>query len=176
MVASNKNLRSSLSMLEHPSSLSEVSFRSEEWKRCMVRLYRTVLRLHNKPIAVSMFDSMANGPAHAVAAVTQPAPSSPSSAEVSSDDLLLRYILSDQQRAFGNYFVKDQFMSHMQVDSVTALNFYASWYDYVGQLTSGITERDLTDGELCLLTEQEKSKLDALRAGMVAMRSEGTEP
>lgn len=57
---------------------------------------------------------------------------------------MLRYLLNDEQRAFGNFFVHSEFTNHIDADALAASAFYSSWYDYVCSLASGITSRDLT--------------------------------
>eukprot|EP00796_Vickermania_ingenoplastis_P004286 gene4286-3102_t len=175
---SNKNLRASLASLPHPRSLESTPYRSELWQRAMVRLYRTILRLHNKPIAVSLSESLSRGPSHAVSAVMHRQPSSvereggaSSPAEPVLEDCLLRFLLSDEQRAFGNHFVQSQFAAHMDVDSLTAMSFYESWYQYILQLASGDTHRDLTPHEKRMLSEEQKGKLEDLHRGVMELRS-----
>lgn len=194
----NRQLRSALANLAHPSTLETIPFQSKEWRHCMLHLYRTLFRLHNKPIAVSLSTSLEKGPAEAIADVTgldaaaalrQASPSakasspefteskssSSSPAEPTMRDCLLRFLLSDEQRALGNHFVITQFAAHMEVDSVTAINFYASWYQYVLQLASGVTQRELTDAERRLLTDEQKGRLEDFKEGVAAMRAASKE-
>lgn len=137
----------------------------------MCQLYRTLIRLHNKPIAVSLATSLSQGPSVAVKAVTSSEKNEPT-----KEDCLLRFLLSDEQRAFGNHFVAMQFSAHMDVDSVTAANFYVSWYSYVMQLSSGITQRDMTEEEKRMLSDEQKGRLEDLRQGVQAMRNKSDKP
>lgn len=183
----NRQLRESLSRLKDPSSLSSIPFRSSEWITTMIQLYRTILRLHNKPIALSLSTSLKGDPQKAVKEVSgfslkdndvggTPFLSSEnrsfsSSSDLSSSDVLIRYLLTDEQRLFGNSFLKMQFEAHMDADSVTATNFYASWYEYVLQLASGVTEKEMTDAEKKLFTDDQKDKLKVLKSGFISFRS-----
>lgn len=181
----NRQLRGSLARVRDPSSLSAIPFRSEEWKSTMVQLYRTVLRLHNKPLAVSLSTSLKDGPQKAMEEVfgrssrecSYSAELSeretrvfPSLSGVPASDIIFRYLLTDDQRMFGNSFLKMQFEAHMDADSVTATNFYASWYDYIIQLASGITQKEMTDAEKKLLSDDQKGKLDDLKSGIISLR------
>lgn len=181
----NRRLRDSLARVQDPSSLSSIPFRSAEWKAAVVQLYRTILRLHNKPLAFSLSTSLKEGPEKAMQEVSglskvgnHEAASSlldegtglrgPS--EFPSSDVMFRYVLTDDQRIFGNSFLKMQFEAHMDADSVTATNFYASWYDYIIQLASGITAKEMNDAEKKLLTDNQKSKLEDLKIGLISLR------
>lgn len=197
----NLSLRLSLAGLPHPSQLQEWAYTSPEWRLAFVRLYRTILRLHNKTVAVSLRTSRGAGPAAAVSAVTgvqttdggeegadgaataaaaAPRPTRAGKDDVShspatttpaeDDDYLLRYLLTPEQQEFGNRFVQGEFHRHMDADAVSAAIFYASWYDYVLQLASGVTSRPMTEKEKRLLSEEQKEKLNALRGAFVDLR------
>lgn len=184
----NLSLRLSLAGLPHPSQLETWAYASPKWRLAFVRLYRTILRLHNKTVAVSLRTARGAGPEAAVSAVTgvHNAASSLSdgqeekcvvgegvggrSAEADEDDYLLRYLLTPEQQEFGNRFVQGEFQRHMDADAVSASIFYASWYDYVLQLASGVTSREMTEKEKRLLSDEQKEKLNTLRGAFVDLR------
>lgn len=169
---SNHLLRSALAQLVHPSQLEGIPYQSPEWKNCMIRLYRTLSRLHNRPVIVSRQISFDHGPAVAVQQALSPSPSHEHQ-QLTKEDCLVRFLLSPEQRILGNQFAHSQFISHMNVDSVTALNFYASWYEYVVQLVSGVTQRNLTDAEKRLLSDDQKGKLEDLEQQLKSVRDQG---
>lgn len=189
---SNLGLRLALAGLTHPHDLranfnkGELRFQSPEWRGAMIRLYRCILRLHNKPVTVSLDKSRAacGGPAEAIRAasgvrpredaeakfVGKPSQEGPG-AQASDEQFFQRFLLTDQQREFGNVFVHGEFQRHMDADAISALTFYEGWYDYILQLASGITARELTDSEKRLLSPEQKEKLKELRGAMLAQRA-----
>ncbi|CCW66808.1 unnamed protein product [Phytomonas sp. Hart1] len=50
----NLHLRLSLASLVHPTQLETTPYQSPEWRMAIVRMYRVILRLHNKTVAVSL--------------------------------------------------------------------------------------------------------------------------
>ncbi|CCW66809.1 unnamed protein product [Phytomonas sp. Hart1] len=76
---------------------------------------------------------------------------------------MLKYLLNDAQREFGNRFVYDEFHRHTDADHVAASIFYRSWYDYVLQLFSGVTTREMSEDEKRWLTEEQREKLEQLK-------------
>lgn len=183
----NRQLRQSLARVKDPSSLSSIPFRSFEWSTTMIQLYRTIMRLHNKPIALSLSTSLKGNRQKAIKDVSGFVSKdngvggasflssenrfSSSSSDLPSSDVFIRYLLTDDQRLFGNSFLKMQFEAHMDADLVTATNFYASWYDYILHLASGITEKEMTDAEKKLFTDDQMSKLEVLKSGFISFRS-----
>jgi hypothetical protein len=201
MLQTNLSLRLSLAGLTHPSQLRDSPYQSPEWRLAFVRLYRTILRLHNKTVAVSLRTARGQGPEAAVSAVTgvhhaeeqegrggagatttspttdvdregsvAPSPTAAAAAEEEEEEYLLRYLLTPEQQEFGNRFVQGEFQRHMDADAVSAAIFYASWYDYVLQLASGVTSREMTETEKRLLSDEHKEKLNALRGAFVELR------
>lgn len=180
----NLFLRLSLAGLPHPSQLQDSAFMSPAWRLAFVRLYRTILRLHNKTVAVSLRTARGEGAEAAVSAVTgvqaaastsEPGDtisrSSSSSNAADVDDVLLRYLLTPEQQAFGNSFVQGEFTRHMDADAVSAAIFYQSWYEYVLQLASGVTAREMTEQEKRLLSDEQKEKLNSLRGAFLDLRT-----
>ncbi|KPI88657.1 hypothetical protein ABL78_2261 [Leptomonas seymouri] len=192
----NLPLRLSLAGLPHPSQLQDWAYKSSEWRLAFIRLYRAILRLHNKAVAVSLHTARGEGPEAAVSAVTgvhkagdgtvwkadvveggdaaaaAAATCSPARTEVEeAEDYLLRYLLTPEQQEFGNRFVFGEFQRHMDADAVSATIFYASWYDYVLQLASGVTSREMTEKEKRLLSDEQKEKLNALHGAFLDLRA-----
>ncbi|KPA76474.1 putative mitochondrial hypothetical protein [Leptomonas pyrrhocoris] len=179
----NLSLRLSLAGLPHPSQLRDWAYMSAEWRLAFIRLYRAILRLHNKTVAVSLHTARGEGPEAAVMAVTGVQKTQDGSAVAAdvkehdvnvaaktADDYLLRYLLTPEQQEFGNRFVQGEFQRHMDADAVSAAIFYSSWYDYVLQLASGVTSREMTEKEKRLLSDEQKEKLNALRGAFVDLR------
>ncbi|XQJ25620.1 Complex1_LYR-like, putative [Leishmania guyanensis] len=184
-LATNLHLRLSLAGLPHPSQLDDWPYASPEWRLAFVRLYRTILRLHNKVVAVSLCTTRGQGPEAALSAATGVQATSQTTAASAAatatesghnlaedkDDHLLRYLLTSDQREFGNRFVQGEFTRHMDADAVTATIFYASWYDYVLQLASGVTAREMTEKEKRLLSDEQKETLNSLRGAFFDLRT-----
>lgn len=190
-LANNINLRLSLSALTHPTQLSDsVSYKSPQWSLTMVRLYRAILRLHNKTVAVPRPAAAATAVRKGVledeaAAVTNAAGSpacdtmSPDLGRLDADDKVqlcqdtssyyLRYLLTEEQRTFGTHFVRREFANHVDADAFTAGNFYAGWYSYVLQLASGVTARELTEDEKRLLAEDQQERLHHLHSACISL-------
>ncbi|EPY28408.1 hypothetical protein STCU_05146 [Strigomonas culicis] len=155
----------------------------------MVRLYRTILRLHNKEVAVSLQQARAQQQqqqqqravdAKEAAFLQQqqqqqqggcPATSSLQD-PTDMDDILLTYLLTAEQREFGNRFVKEGFIYHLEADRQTALTFYEGWYGYVLQIASGVTARDMTEAEEQHLSDEQREKMKELRGAFYAMRAQ----
>ncbi|CCW61866.1 unnamed protein product [Phytomonas sp. EM1] len=203
-LSTNLYLRLSLASLLHPTQLEKIPYQSPEWRLAMVSLYRAILRLHNKTVAVSLEKSKPCGLAKAVGAnpgadstttarekvalkemdeknTKGPESSSMSkSSEDATGDLkfpesnlppkvtlmdrfVLKYLLNDAQREFGNRFVHDEFHRHTDADHVAASIFYRSWYEYVLQLSSGVTTREMTEDEKRWLTDEQRVRLEQLK-------------
>ncbi|GET86932.1 hypothetical protein, conserved [Leishmania tarentolae] len=183
-LSTNLHLRLSLAGLPHPSQLQDWAYMSPEWRLAFVRLYRTILRLHNKAVAVSLRTSRGQGSEAAVSAATGVQATSPTSAAgavVAStephhnvaedpDDYFFRYLLTPDQQEFGNRFVQGEFARHMDADAVAATVFYGSWYEYVLQLASGVTAREMTEKEKRLLSDEQKATLNSLHSAFVNLR------
>ncbi|KAG5484042.1 hypothetical protein LSCM1_05896 [Leishmania martiniquensis] len=183
-LGTNLSLRLSLAGLTHPSQLQKQPYKSPEWRLSFVRLYRTILRLHNKEVAVSLRTSREQGPEAALSAVTGVCATSQVTAtnvavgateadhSLAEDegDYLLRYLLTPEQQEFGNRFVQGEFTRHTDADAVAATIFYTSWYEYVLQLASGVTAREMTQKEKRLLTDEQKETLNSLRGALRASR------
>ncbi|KAG5505277.1 hypothetical protein JIQ42_07484 [Leishmania sp. Namibia] len=174
----NLCLRLSLAGLLHPSQLQKQSYRSPEWRLAFVRLYRTILRLHNKQVAVSLRMSREQGPEAALSAVTGVHAASQATATKAGhslaedkEDYLLRYLLTPEQQEFGNRFVQGEFTRHIDADAVAAAIFYTSWYEYVLQLASGVTAREMTEKEKRLLSDEQKEALNSLRGAFFDLRA-----
>ncbi|TPP45167.1 Complex1_LYR-like family protein [Leishmania donovani] len=181
----NLYLRLSLAGLPHPSQLQEWAYMSPEWRLAFVRLYRTILRLHNKAVAVSLRTARRQGSEAALSAATgvhatsqiSVAGAAVAATEVDNslaedkDDYFLRYLLTPDQQEFGNRFVQGEFARHMDADAVAAAIFYASWYEYVLQLASGVTAREMTEKEKRLLTDEQKETLNSLRGAFFGLRA-----
>lgn len=195
-LGANLNLRLSLANLPHPMQLDDIGYQSPAWKLAMVRLYRTILRLHNKVIAVSVSKATMEGPAEAVSAITGVRTitrvdkkeahllgintvveqqlekiSGEAKDPTNEKDYLLRYLLTTEQREFGNRFVQAEFRRHIDADATYSKLFFQSWYDYILQLSAGITARDLVEKEKRLLTDEQKSKLNELRSAVMSIRA-----
>ncbi|KAG5509566.1 hypothetical protein JKF63_06271 [Porcisia hertigi] len=181
-LSTNLYLRLSLAGLPHPTQMQDWLYASPEWRLAFVRLYRTIIRLHNKTVAVSLRMARGQGPEAALSAVTgvhassKSTAASPNAAADSDlvedmDDYLLRYLLTPEQQEFGNRFVQSEFARHMDADAVAATTFYASWYEYVLQLASGVTAREMTEKEKRLLSDEQKESLNALRDAFINHRT-----
>lgn len=180
---SNLLLRLSLAGITHPSQLGALPYRSEEWRQAFIRLYRAILRLHNKTVAVSLETSRGRGPEAAIAEVTsihgktavvshdKAAPPQKELDSAGSDEVYLRYLLTPEQREFGNQFVNGEFQRHIDADAYSATQFYRSWYDYVLQLASGVTNRELTETEKRLLSDEQMEYLRNLHSAFVNLRT-----
>lgn len=175
----NLNLRLALAALPHPDQLKSMPYRGVEWCQAMGKLYRTILRLHNKTVAVSVDKTHKSGAVSAVAAVTGVSRAASSESQVDRyedptevSDYLLRYLLTPPQREFGNQFVHSEFHRHSDADAVSARTFYQSWYEYVMQLASGVTSREMTEHEKRLLTDEQQEKLQQLHSALRTTRVE----
>ena len=82
------------------------------------------------------------------------------------------YLEHEAQREFGGKFVKAEFHRHASTNAKYAAIFYKSWFEYVIQLEVGQTSRSLTHQELGLLNEEQKDRLNALRAHVIERRME----
>ncbi|EPY40749.1 hypothetical protein AGDE_03178 [Angomonas deanei] len=161
----------SLAALHPPSEVGKLQYKSPEWRLAMVRLYRVILRLHNKTVAVSLETSREaqGGPQAAVSEVVQGRDPS------HKDDYIVKYLLTPEQQEFGNKFVMDAFRHHMDADRKSSEQFYEGWYQYVAQIASGVTARDLTQEETMYLSDEQKEQLNQIRDTFLKAR-EGQEP
>ncbi|EPY33020.1 hypothetical protein AGDE_08392 [Angomonas deanei] len=91
------------------------------------------------------------------------------------DDYIVKYLLTPEQQEFGNKFVMDAFRHHMDADRKSSEQFYEGWYQYVAQIASGVTARDLTQEETMYLSDEQKEQLNQIRDAFLKAR-EGQEP
>eukprot|EP00742_Colponemidia_sp_Colp-10_P025052 GILJ01030235.1.p1 GENE.GILJ01030235.1~~GILJ01030235.1.p1 ORF type:complete len:118 (+),score=16.76 GILJ01030235.1:3-356(+) len=84
----------------------------------------------------------------------------------------LKY-LHPLQREFGDGFIRSQFNLHKSIDERQALTFYKSWVDYVAQIESGVAGKDMSQDEIDLLSDDQKSKLNEIRRETIEIHRKG---